>query len=288
MILPLCGVLAFGLFVLHRELLLGSIAGNPDAELYGTLLEKLAARGAWASWFGEVGDVAAGWHQHRLDAWQLFTPLPIALFGVWLLDLARRGFAGSVSARDGIPGVLLGYGLLHNLAFPGTLHGHDFLVRCYSAGLALSGGAVLAGAFGWLRAKGGAVLALGCAAAALALWLSLALPRVAELRVRENDPAEEVERAGFIRIATDENTRVLLAMETNRVLQYYIDRPVEFDVGSPERLKTLAAAGHSAVWIVPPVSTVIGPSLASGASPAATSSSLTDKGAASKPKVSRR
>ena len=253
LILPLCGLLAFALFVFHRQLLLGSVAGSADAELYGSLLEKLASRGVWASWFSAEGPNAVqGWHQHRLDLWHLMTPLPLALFAAWALAAARRALGGAISARDGIPCILLGYGLLHSLAFPGTLHGHDFLVRCYSTGLALCGGAVLAAFWDRLRKSGGIGLALGCAAAGFAFWLALALPRVAELRVREWDPAEVVERADTIRLGTHEDTQVLLGMETSRVLQYYIDRPVEFAVGSPDRLTELAAAGRDVVWIVPP------------------------------------
>ena len=251
--LPLCAVAAFALFVAHRQLLLGSAGGEADGELYGSLIQKLAARGAWASWFGvESASVADGWRQHGWDTWSLLTPLPIVLFGAWAFDLARRGFAGGLVARDGIAGILIAYGLLHSLAFPGTLHGHDFLARCYSAGLALTGGVVLAGAFDGLREKRGVLTALVCAGAALGLWLVLALPRLAELRVRRWNPALNVERAQAIRLATEEDTRVLLALRSDRVFQYYIDRPVEFETVSPERLKALAGEGRDAVWIVPP------------------------------------
>jgi hypothetical protein len=253
LILPLCGIAAFAFFVFHRQILLGSADGELGDELYGSLLEKLASRGAWASWFGAEGSgAAAGWSQHGRDVWRLFTPLPLVLFGVWVLDLVRRSLSGRVAASDGIPLILIGYGLFHDLVFPGTLYGHDFLARSYSAGLALCGGIVLARAWDWLCAKGGLLPAVACAAAVLGLWCYLALPRLAELRARSWDPAQLVARAQRIRGVTDEDTRVLMSVEPDRVLQYYIDRPLEFEVDTPARLKELSAEGRDAVWLVTP------------------------------------
>jgi len=248
--LPLCGVAAFALFVFHRHLLLGASAGDEGGELYGSLLEKLASRGIWASWFGVEGASALkGWQQHASNAWRLFTVLPLALFATWLFDFARRGLQGTLASRDGIAWILIGYGLLHNLAFPGTLHGHDFLVRCYSAGLALTGGVALARGFDWLRARGGVVPALAASGFVLAGWLVLTVPRVAELRERSWDPESNRRLAATIQLATRPETRVLLSRRSDRVLQYYIDRPVEFGIATPERLMALAAEGRDAVWI---------------------------------------
>jgi hypothetical protein len=86
----------------------------------------------------------------------------------------------------------------------------------------------------------------------LGLWCYLALPRLAELRARSWDPAQLVARAQSIRRVTDQDTRVLMSVEPDRVLQYYIDRPLEFEVDTPARLKELAAEGRDAVWLVTP------------------------------------
>ena len=253
LVLPLCAVAAFALFVWHRSVVLGvdTHTGAEESELYGSLLEKFIARGVWAAWFGSQGaGVVDAWRQHAFDAWRLFTPVPILLFAVWAFDFARRGLLGTLSARDGFPLILLGYGLLHGLVFPGTLQGHDFLVRCYAAGLALCGGIVLAQAWRALHRRN-AALAVGCAVVALVGWLSLALPRTAALRERSWDAAELVLRGESIRSATRPDTRVLLASRLDPVLQYYIDRPVEFDVATPDRLKELASLQRDAVWVVP-------------------------------------
>jgi hypothetical protein len=247
--LPLCAVAAFGLFAMHRSVLMGGAAspGAGESELYGSLLDKFIARGVWATARG--GGFLEAWRQHGLDAWRLFTPLPILLFALWLIDLARRGLAGALSARDGFPLILLSYGILHGLVFPGTLQGHDFLVRSYAVGLSLCGGVVLGQAWQGLQARS-AALALACGLLALVGGLSVALPRAADLRELQGQEVELVLRAETIRDATRPETLVLLASRPDRVLQYYIDRPVEFDVATADRLKELARLQRDAVWVV--------------------------------------
>lgn len=225
-LLPAAAVAVFGLFLLHRHLVVQ--AGG--TEFGGTLLSKLLLRISYANLvIPEQGGVttAVGLggfmiHQAR-DLIRMFTPFPVILTGIWLVAALRRVRARQVTPEDGAIAMLLGFGFLHNLAFPQLLPGHDFMVRCYAPGMALASAGIGLAAVD-LLSRWSRLTARAVAILVLLVFVGAGVYEARQMRYQGVNGGTLKARAQFVRDRTEPHTTVLVPWRADRVFQYYLER----------------------------------------------------------------
>lgn len=233
-------VAVFGLFLLHRHLVV--TAG--EQEVYGTLLQKLRMRSSYADPFRWI------WGRHAVAIVKLFSPPVVLIAGVWFvlraIDLVRRRLA----MADGLVLAFLGYGILHSLAFPSLLAGHDYLAGVYAPAFVIAAALQLVAWHHWLGARGAPAVATAAVAGALLVTVGTCL---AMTRARWHDDAVEIGdlkrlRGEAIRAATAPADEVLVSMSSDRILQYYAEREMIFSVSSLELIGSMGSAGRATLF----------------------------------------
>jgi 4-amino-4-deoxy-L-arabinose transferase-like glycosyltransferase len=253
-LLPVCAVAVFALFLAHRELALTT--GRP--EVYDALGDRLVKR---------TVDFGAGraaiMATYARFFWTLYTPpvvaLTVAWAGLFVSDLRKK----QLQAADWCLAILFSYGLLYALAFPGHLPGHDFFVRTYAPAVAIAGGVVLSRAAKRLRSQAtlrSQETLRGHAAQCIALGVVLAaIGVVATVKTRALYWADDRSN-GFLMQGIGEavgqlttlRDPVLLPIRDDRVLQYYVDRPVTFGLDTPAKIASATATATRPYLIAVP------------------------------------
>lgn len=220
LILPVSAIGVFAFFISHRKWLLRS-----NSEVAGSLGEKFFQRIS----FGE--DPMHLMAKHFGDVLNFYT-LPLSFLAVaWAGFFVRDLFKKQLQESDWLLLVLLGYGVLHNIVFPGLLDGHNYMARCYTPALAL--GAALAS----LRILAFAGKAAPPQIVTAAAYFSFALIVACGIQTTSarfgSDYAAwfyELRRTGqSIHAAISDRDLVLMPVADD-VLNYYIDRPVRAPV----------------------------------------------------------
>ena len=249
--IPACAVAIFGLFLLHRRLLLQ----DTGAEVHGTLLEKLWARLSYGNLLTDKGvrlSLPAYVLHHTRDLLRMFTPPLVALTALWLLAFLRDWRNRRLHSANGLALMLLGYGFLHNSVFPSVVSGHDYLVCCHTPGIAITSAALLhrlatrARRFSPVTGHGllgGAVLAV----LASGLYMTQ--------RLHDWDPRYALaarERGEIVRQHTAPTDLVLWCAPADQVLAYYADRRIRFGVSQQAQVQELCSREPSNCYFACP------------------------------------
>lgn len=227
-------ILVFGLFLAHRW----SLDVGAHNEMFGTLWQKLVAR---TSYGGLGKPLWSVWAQHVRDTSSLYTPLTLVLCGAWLIRTLVTSRNWRPDGASGLLIALLGYGVLHNLSFPGLLPGHDFMPIAYAPGVAITSAITLFAAGDWIAIKssrrtaevlaitGGVVLVV---VALVFTWKAGQIDNIATgARVKSMGES--------IQMSSSEKQEVVVPVAMDQVLQYYARREMLFGVSEPAALAAL-------------------------------------------------
>ena len=225
--IPACAVAMFGLFLVHRHLLL-----NSNAEVFGTLTEKFWKRLS----YGELGFLGVV-SKHLRDLVRLYSLPVLLLAAVWMAFFIRAGFRRELRERDWLLAVLFGYGLLHNAVFPGLLAGHDYLGRCYTPFLALFAALALLKIAAWAgRVANPAVrdaIVYGC----MALIVVGGVRQTQKLFAGDHPEwFIQLKHTGEIINRCTRERDVVLMAAADKVLDYYVDRETRYGINSLEQV----------------------------------------------------
>ena len=245
-----CAVLVFAGFLLHRRLLIG--AGG--SEVAGSLLEKFFLRSAWTDLAiptpeGLIPVSLAGFVKHLgRDFVRLHGPMVLALVATWLVLVTRSALRRSLEDRDWFLLILLGFGALHNLAFPKLMPGHDFMSRCFAPGFAVAAAVALVTIARHVEQRFGAWSSRALVAT------TLAVATVSGAVLARQVPQGGVYGDGlqlwgtYVRESTTPETVVLVPGSLDRVLLYYVDRRMQGHVRTPDALRQPAVNGQPRVF----------------------------------------
>ena len=229
-VLPAISIAVFGLFLLHRKIALAGIGPEVFDALSDRLLKRTVSLQA-----GRVEILKAYLHQLL----SLYTLPMVGLSIAWLIMFAGDLRRGAVSLGEWCVVLLWSYGFLYAMAFPGHLLSHDFFVRPYAAGVALAAASVLYRAGARITTPSGHAAFLGSAIALIGVVTTLQTRALFNADDRFNGTLLR----GFGEAVASRSTLrdpVFLPIRDDRVLQYYVDRPLTFDLSTPERLADAA------------------------------------------------
>lgn len=230
-VLPVCAVGVFALFMLHRQIALS----GARPEVFDSLSDRLLKRTV-----NFELDRLMVVKIHLRNIWDLYTVPIVALSGAWLVLFIRDVFRGRSVAANWCIAIMLSYGVIYGLVFPGHLISHDFFARMYAPGAALASAVVIMRLAGmipasWRRTAATSVLVgLVCTVAAMRTRSLYAAD------YRGNGPL----LAGFGEVVGGMSTLsdpVFLPIDADAILQFYVDRPMLFDLDTPEELEAATA-----------------------------------------------
>ncbi|MDQ3188958.1 MAG: glycosyltransferase family 39 protein [Pseudomonadota bacterium] len=240
-LLPAVAVLVFGLFLLHREI---ALAGR--AEVYDALADRVLKR---TTQHGvDLIVIIKTYVRQILTGYTLpFVGLTAAWIFLFLADLRKR----RMQLADWCIAILLSYGFLYALAFPGHLLAHDFFVRPYAPGVALASALVVVRAAGALQRRLLRLAALGVVVGGVCALGTASTLRLYAADDRSNGHILQ----GFgevVAALTAPSDAVFLPIREDRVLQYYLDRPITFGLDTPDKLEAAAAKAITPYLILVP------------------------------------
>ena len=239
--LPALAVALFGLFLLHRSI---ALAGH--AEVYDSLSDRLLKRTT------ELPSSRVVIFKTYLRAILTLYTLPfVALMAAWVLlfvnDLRTRRLRGT----EWFIVILLSYGLLYGLAFPGHLLSHDYFTRSYAPGVALACAVVVMRLAAALRQPLLRFAVVGGTIAAVCVVATMTTQRL----YAADDDRNPLLLKGFGEVIAGLSTprdAVLMPTGEDRVLQYYVDRPMTFALDTPVKMQAAASGAKGAYLIAIP------------------------------------
>jgi 4-amino-4-deoxy-L-arabinose transferase-like glycosyltransferase len=237
--LPAVALVIFVLLMIHRAIALSG--GRP--EIFDPLGERLLKR--------TVGlDRLAIMLIYLKQIWQLYTFPVVALSAAWFSYFVYALCKRRLRTADWCILILWSYGVLYALAFPGHLVSHDFFARMYAPGVAIACGVVV-----WRLASAvSGSMARGVVAGLLLAAVSVAGINATLLLYGQDDRTNGATMREFgdaIAAVTTPRDPVLLPLH-DAVMQYYVDRPMTFDLNTPEKLSVAVAATTGPYVIVVP------------------------------------
>jgi 4-amino-4-deoxy-L-arabinose transferase-like glycosyltransferase len=241
-LLPAFALVVFGLFWLHRKIALP--AGRQ--ELFDPLADRFLKRTV-----GFELDRRLIMKAYLRHVWTLYTLPFVALTAAWVSFFVHDFWKKRLQIADWCIAIMLSYGFLYALAFPGHLPGHDYFVRTYAPGVALACAVVLARAASALNRPAARLVVIGVVIASVS---AVATARTRSLYASD-DRTNGVRLRGYaeaVAALTTPRDPVFLPIRDERVLAYYVDRPITFDLDTPEKLEAAAAAVTGPYLIVVP------------------------------------
>ena len=231
-LLPVFAVAVLGLFFLHRELAFAT----GRTEVFDALGDRFLKRTVGFE-MGR-GSIMV---QYLARVVVNHTYVPVALTLAWAALFLRDVRRGRARAAEWYIAILLSYGALYALAFPGHLPGHDFFVRTYGPAIALASAVAMS------RVASAIALPPVRVAALAALFLVASGTSVLRLRTMywSEDAANGARLRGYadaVASVTSPRDPVLLPVRADALMQFYLDRPTRFDLDTPEKLESEAAA----------------------------------------------
>ena len=241
-------LVVFGLFLLHRRLLMGS----GRTEVYGTLLQKLLLRVSIQTPSGaKPGFIGLLTSQARDFAHLYSVPL-VLLTGAWMGFFVKDALAKRLQAHDWFLLMLLGYGFLHNAAFPSFLLGHDFMIVCYMPGIAIAAAVACARLAVPIERRWGATASAVAVAALLIVSTVAALRATTRLYSEDSDYPASLKRWGeIIRLNSHETDLVFACSPEDRILEWYADRDMRFSISTPREFSDSTARRPAALFVCP-------------------------------------
>jgi 4-amino-4-deoxy-L-arabinose transferase-like glycosyltransferase len=241
-LLPAFAFVAFGVFLLHRSIALSD--GRP--ELFGALVDRFLIRTVQLPL-----DRSAIAIQHLRHIWWLYTLPFVAMTAAWVVLFARDLWRKRLQTADWCIAILLAYGVLYALAFPGHLPAHDYFVRAYAPGVALACAVVLARALrrlnhpGSRRVVAGAVIVVTC-------WFAIATTRTLHAADNRNFGLTLRGFSEAVAGLTTPRDPIFTPIRDDRVMAYYVDRPMTFNLDTPEKLEAAVAGARGPYLIILP------------------------------------
>lgn len=238
-VLPALAVGMFALFFLHRYI---SLAGGRH-EVYDAISARFLKRTVEL----QMSRLAI-YKIYAYNMWNLYTTPILILGSAWMVLFVHDLWNARVRIEQWCIVILLSYGFLYAIAFPGHLPSHDFFVRTYSPALALAGAVVLVRGIGALKTlrvrQASAIVILG------------ALGAIASLRTHRRFGSDDggngvtLKRLGEqVAAVSTLDVPVFFPDGEDRIMQYYVDRPSTFGLDSPEKLAA-AAAGVNGRYLI--------------------------------------
>lgn len=241
-------IAVFALFVLHRQILM---AGG-RSEVHGTLIEKLFTRTYLATPSGDRPGYASLVLKHARDLAHMYSRPLMLLIVMWLFFFIKDALKKRLQTRDWFVLMLLSYGFLHNLAFPSLLIGHDFLAVCYAPGIAVAASVALVRFGRQLENSWGMKTRNVALATFLAITVMTSLYMTQRLYAGDSDYSLKLKRWGeIIRKNSQEGDVVLVCTGPDRIFQYYVEREMEFDVDTQQKLSTRKEQGKGTLFTCP-------------------------------------
>lgn len=245
-------IAVFALFMLHRHILLGSGRG----EVLGSLTEKLLGRLSYGHMLGTVGDgvkPSASVSQQLRTFARMYSPPLVALTAVWFVFFIKDGLRRRLHNRDWFVLMLLGYGLLHNFAFPGFLRGHEYLIVSYVPGVAIAASVASLRCFQYVQDRWGLKAREIAAPVLLTIVVIAGLYFTQRLYSRNSSYSDTLVRWGeTMRKHSDKSDVILVPSESDIVFQYYVDRDIRFDVDTMQKLLgSIEGKGKRYLFVVP-------------------------------------
>jgi len=239
--LPTCCIIVFGLFVLHRRVLLQ----GAHAEIHGGLIEKLLIRMSYNNLLTASGEeltpLSFGFH-HFKDFARMYSPLVVLLMLAWIAGCLSRVVRRRAGEADWLMLVLFGYGFLHNAVFPAVVSGHDYLVRCDSPAVAISAAVMLLRLLASLKSRS---VRLPRAFPPACVLILVANEIYFSQRLFEWGVADAQRRKELgitIHEATGGRDLVLTPLKSDQVITYYADRRITFGRTTADDLRLSCAA----------------------------------------------
>ena len=240
-LLPVVAVFVFGLFLLHREIAFS----NGRQEVFDALADRVLKRTT-----GHGYDLIHILKIYLRNVVTLYTLPFIALCVAWLALFLRDFRSKQLQIADWCIAILLSYGLLYALAFPGHLPSHDYFVRTYAPGVALASAVVLLRAANALKLPFLRLAVIGVVVGGVSVLATMRTQSLYALDDRSNGRTLQ----GFgeaVAALTTPRDPVFLPLHDS-VLQYYVDRPITFDLDTPQKLDAAAAAVIGPYLIIVP------------------------------------
>ena len=239
-ILPAVSVVVFALFLLHRKI----VFSGGHHEIYDTLSERVLKRTS-----GHGLDLFALLEIYLRQILTLYTLPIVALGAAWLVLFLWDFRKKRLCIADWCIAILLSYGLLYALAFPGHLRSHDFFVRTYAPGAALACALVVVRAANAVRLPALSLALIGLVVGGVCVAATVRTQWLYGKDDRNNGPTLR----GFgeaVAALTTPRDPVFLPLN-DAVLQYYVDRPMTFNIDTPQKLEAAAATTGPYLVIVP-------------------------------------
>jgi hypothetical protein len=239
--LPVVAVGVFGLFIVHRQIALS----GARPEVFDPLADRLVMR---TIDFG--AERSAIMWKYAGDVRNLYTLPIVVLASVWLSYFVHGLWTRRLRPADWCILLLWVYGLLYALAFPGHLKNHDFFVRTYAPGVAIACGVAVWRLASAVRQPIARWALIGFVLTAVSTaGISQTRYRYGQDGLRNGPLLQGFGQA--VAALTTPRDAVFLPFG-DAVLQYYVDRPMTFDVNSPEALKGAAARVNGPYLIMVP------------------------------------
>jgi 4-amino-4-deoxy-L-arabinose transferase-like glycosyltransferase len=238
--LPALCVGVFSLFLLHRRI---ALSGG-RTEIYDALGDRLVMR---TLDFGLDRTVIMT--QYLREIWWNYSAPIVLISAAWFTYFVHGLVRRRLETADWCIFILWTYGLLYAFAFPGHLISHDFFVRTYAPGVAIASGAIIWRTSGLLRVP---LLRYGSIALVLALVGGIGV-RETLSRYAGDDRTNGPLLQGFGELVAEVTTPAdpVFTPVGDRVMQYYVDRPMTF-VETPEELEAAAATVGGAHLVIVP------------------------------------
>ncbi len=241
LLLPALSVVVFGIFMLHRKLLFASGL----TEIFDSLGDRLQKRTA------DMELSRLGIARTHIDhIWTLYTPAFVAMTAAWVILFIRDVAVRQARLADWCIAILLSFGVLYGLTFPGHLPSHDYFVRPYAPGTALASAVLLSRVAQSFRSS---LMRTVTVVAVVAVTAVFSLQALNWLFSIEGHPG--VAMTGYSEAVAAVSTPqepVFTPLPDDRVLSYYLDRPMTYDVNTPARLEAAIASAEADYLIAVP------------------------------------
>jgi hypothetical protein len=239
---PATTIAVFALFLLHRR---AALTGT-GPEVYDQLGDRLLMRTVELP-FSRL-EILDTYFWHIRD---FYTLAFVGLMVAWVALFAFAAWRRRLSTGDACVAILLSFGALYALAFPGHLPSHDYFVRAYVPGVAL-GAAVVITRLADVVPRPGLRPVVTAAVLLFLAGVSLARVRAQYLGDNREFAPRFIGYARAIAAITTPRDRVLMPGRGDRIMEYYVDRAFTYELDSPAKMDSaLTAAAPGTVVAVP-------------------------------------
>ena len=245
-LIALSALAVFVLFLLHRRLLMAS----GRTEVHGTLIEKLILRMGTRASDGQQTTLMSLVARQARDFYHLYTIPVVILTAAWAGFVLKDAVNRRVQGGDWLILILLGYGFLHNAAFPSFLLGHDFMIVCYVPGIALAATGACDRLARTIGHQWGRTVQVAAMSTIALVVLASALVSTKRLHDSDSEYAGSLKRWGdTIRSTSAETDVVLVCSKEDRIFQYYADRDMIFSVDSKDKFDSSLERTSAALFV---------------------------------------